>query len=337
MRFFIVLVCCLAIPLVARATDQDSNKKTKQATQGRQQQQVQQQTGNQGTHHGANTASRLDNPSYVKGQGHHQGLDAQNNSASTVQASTRGKLETKHFNTSNSSSRLKGQGDHHQLHAQNHNALAVQSNTKGKLETKANTTSRLNNPSHLKSQGHPRALSAKNNKAPAMQSNTTVKVASRHFDLSNSPNLKIQSVTFRQNYRIQGSQNWKGQRYVAFQNYRGEWHDQAWWHNHHDRIILVSGGWYFWNAGYWSPAWGYDRDFAYYPYNGPIYAYNNLPPDQVIANVQSTLQTQGYYEGEVDGFLGPITRAALADYQRNHGLYITSAIDEPTLDSLGMS
>jgi len=47
-----------------------------------------------------------------------------------------------------------------------------------------------------------------------------------------------------------------------------------------------------------------------------------LPPDQAIANVQATLQQQGYYRGEVDGELGPLTRAALANYQRDHGLYM---------------
>jgi Putative peptidoglycan binding domain len=252
MRLFFVLVCCLAIPLVARAADQDNNKKKKQTTQ-QQKPQQQQQRGMQSKHHGANTASQLNNPSQLKGQGQHHGLNAQNN-----------------------------------------NVPAVQSNTKGKVET-------------------------------------------RHFNLSNSPNPKIVSATFNQNYRIRGSENWRGQRYGAFQNYRGEWHDHGWWHNHYNRIVLISGGWYFWNAGYWYPAWGYDSAVSYYPYNGPIYAYNNLPPDQVIANVQSTLQAQGYYQGEVDGMLGPITRAALANYQRDHSLYTTEAIDEPTLESLGMS
>jgi peptidoglycan hydrolase-like protein with peptidoglycan-binding domain len=41
--------------------------------------------------------------------------------------------------------------------------------------------------------------------------------------------------------------------------------------------------------------------------------------------------------GEVDGLLGPFTRAAVATYQRDHGLYVTSAIDQPTLESLGMT
>jgi hypothetical protein len=162
-------------------------------------------------------------------------------------------------------------------------------------------------------------------------------VEAKHFNLTNSPNPKIKSMKFQQNYHIQGSENWKGQNYRVFQNYRGEWHDQGWWHNHYNRIVLISGGWYFWNAGYWFPAWGYNPAVAYYPYNGPIYAYNNLPPNQVIANVQSTLQAQGYYQGQADGLLGPETRAALANYQQAHGLYTTEAIDEPTLESLGMS
>jgi peptidoglycan hydrolase-like protein with peptidoglycan-binding domain len=61
------------------------------------------------------------------------------------------------------------------------------------------------------------------------------------------------------------------------------------------------------------------------------------PPDKVIADVQAVLQQMGYYTGEVDGLLGPLTREALAAYQADQGLTTTAAIDEPTLDSLGMS
>jgi len=38
----------------------------------------------------------------------------------------------------------------------------------------------------------------------------------------------------------------------------------------------------------------------------------------------------------VDGEMGPMTRAAIANYQRDTGLAITSAIDGPTLGSLGL-
>jgi N-acetylmuramoyl-L-alanine amidase len=62
----------------------------------------------------------------------------------------------------------------------------------------------------------------------------------------------------------------------------------------------------------------------------------DLPPDQVVANVQTALQEQGYYHGPINGVLGSDTRAAIANYQRDHGLYTTSAIDESTLAALGM-
>lgn len=157
----------------------------------------------------------------------------------------------------------------------------------------------------------------------------------KHFEFNNNRNANIKSVTFKENRRIIGAENWRGQRYVVFRNYRPAWHDRLWWTGHYPRVVLIGGGWYYWNSGFWYPAWGYESAQAYYPYDGPIYAYNDLPPDQVVANVQEELQNQGYYHGEADGLLGPLTRAALADYQRDHGLYTTAAIDEPTMASLG--
>src|SRR6266487_725489 len=157
------------------------------------------------------------------------------------------------------------------------------------------------------------------------------------FNLPKQPNTaKAPPVKFQPNKHIAGSQNWQGQQYTVFRNYKSEWHDQNWWHSHHSNIVFVFGAPYYWNAGYWFPAWGYNPN-AYYAWDGPIYGYNHLPPDQVIANAQAALQQQGYYHGEVDGLIGPLTREALANYQRDHGLYETASIDQPTLQSLGMT
>ena len=160
----------------------------------------------------------------------------------------------------------------------------------------------------------------------------------QHFDLPKQPNTaKAPAVQFQEGRHIEGSEHWQGQQYAAFRDYHAEWHDEGWWHNHyHNNFVFVFGAPYFFNAGYWFPAWGYYPN-AYYAWDGPIYAYNHLPPDQVIANVQTALQQQGYYQGDVDGLIGPLTRAALAGYQRDHGLYETAAIDQPTLESLGMT
>src|SRR6266496_1364923 len=172
--------------------------------------------------------------------------------------------------------------------------------------------------------------------AVAVQSSTKTFKAKRFNLQTKTRPATVGSVTFQPNRHIQGSQTWQGSNYRVFRNYSSQWHERNWWRNHYNRVVFVYGGWYAWNAGYWIPAWGYAPN-AYYAYDGPIYGYNNLPPDQVIANVQSALQQQGYYQGEVDGLLGPQTRAAIADYQRANGLADTAAIDRPTLSSLGMT
>ena len=179
---------------------------------------------------------------------------------------------------------------------------------------------------------------AKGGKVKGTTATTGKPFKAQHFNVAKQPNTaKAPPVKFQQGKHIAGSQNWQGQQYTAFRNYQAEWHDQGWWNNHYgSNITFVFGAPYFFNAGYWYPAWGYSPN-AYYAWDGPIYAYNHLPPDQVIANVQSALQEQGYYHGEVDGSIGPLTRAAIADYQRDHGLYETAAVDQPTLESLGMT
>jgi N-acetylmuramoyl-L-alanine amidase len=168
----------------------------------------------------------------------------------------------------------------------------------------------------------------------------------RQFKLPNKPNPAIVGTKFEGTGHIPGSETWTDPKYGAFRDYRHQWHDKDWWEHHcdhtHDNrpsvpIVLVYGGWYWWHAGYWYPAWGYDRQNSYYPYDGPIYAYSGLAPDQVVANVQAALQALGYYLGPIDGLLGAATQEAIANYQRDHGLYTTSAIDEPTLAELGMS
>jgi len=123
----------------------------------------------------------------------------------------------------------------------------------------------------------------------------------------------------------------------VFHNYHPIRHDRGWYHTHYDRVAFVGGGYYYWDGGYWYPAWGYDPVVAVYAYDGPIYSYDNLPPDQVIVNVQTELQDQGYYTGNVDGQLGPQTRDALGAYQADHNLEVTSAVDEPTVESLGLT
>src|SRR5881397_3545536 len=163
-------------------------------------------------------------------------------------------------------------------------------------------------------------------------------IKSQHANFRAQPKpQQVPAVTFNQSRRIEGSERWQGPQYEVFRSYHPEWHDQGWYRSHFNRVELIGGGYYYFNNGYWYPAWGYDPSAQYYAYDAPIYVGHGAePPDRVIANVQAVLQEMGYYRGEVDGLLGPLTREALTAYQTDNGLTTTAAIDQPTLDSLGM-
>jgi len=85
----------------------------------------------------------------------------------------------------------------------------------------------------------------------------------------------------------------------------------------------VLGGWWYWNAGYWYPAWGYNP-YGWYSYDGPIYTgYADRTPDRIIEDVQLALQQQGYYAGanrwtpgtaNTRGISGVPVRQWLGDY-----------------------
>ena len=173
-------------------------------------------------------------------------------------------------------------------------------------------------------------------KRPDAQKVEQIKVQHENFRAQPKPD-RVPTVTFTANRRIEGSDRWQGQQYEAYRSYQPERHDERWYHSHYNRVELIGGGYYYWNNGYWYPAWGYNDSHQYYAYDGPIYVGHRAEAlDRVIADVQGVLQEMGYYRGDVDGLLGPLTREALTSYQEEQGLAPTATIDEPTLDALGM-
>ncbi|MEP7015949.1 MAG: peptidoglycan-binding protein [Verrucomicrobiota bacterium] len=173
-----------------------------------------------------------------------------------------------------------------------------------------------------------RALRA-NNEVAVNRGDNFRKNRTRNIEVNRSRNVFV-------------TNNWRGHRfaghnYAAFRNYHRQWHNRGWWRNHYPRIVFITGNPWYWDSGYWYPAWGYNS-YGYYPYDGPIYAgYADLTPDQVVVNVQQQLRRDGYYSGPIDGALGPMTRQAIAAFQADNGLAITSTIDQPTLSELGVS
>ena len=339
MRIFVVLICSLALTSGVYAAQQEENKPQKK----KQPQTVQQAPPATGHPRGAGGSSKKTSMGTYEGQkgkkgqtsmGAYQGQTGKKGQTST--AAYEGKKPKKGQNATAADQGQKAKKTQTANQAQTGQKVkkyqtANQAQT-GKAAARGGEVTRRGKPTDTTGATAGGQTVSKGKKTQSKP------FKPQHFNVATQPNTaKAPPVKFQQGRGIEGSQNWHGQQYNVFRNYKAEWHDQNWWHNHYrNNIVFVFGAPYYWNAGYWFPAWGYNPN-AYYAWDGPIYAYNRLPPDQVIANVQAALQQQGYYHGEVDGLIGPLTRGAIADYQRDHGLYSTSTIDQPTLRSLGMA
>jgi hypothetical protein len=58
---------------------------------------------------------------------------------------------------------------------------------------------------------------------------------------------------------------------------------------------------------------------------------------EVVSAAQRSLKQKGFYKGNIDGNVGPETRAAIREYQKNSNLNVTGRLDEATLSSLGVA
>jgi hypothetical protein len=130
---------------------------------------------------------------------------------------------------------------------------------------------------------------------------------------------------------------------------RGDWkhgHGTAWHRddndndkNHHHRHNRVSLGFFpYWypSGGYYSygyPDYSYDYYDDYYPDNGYYSGQSDSAGIQVL--VQEALARRGYYAGQVDGVIGPETRSAIREFQRDNGLPETGRITPKLLRALG--
>ena len=85
----------------------------------------------------------------------------------------------------------------------------------------------------------------------------------------------------------------------------------------------------FWN-GYW-PYDGYLGDWGS-DYSTPDYS----DSDSTVAAVQKALAREGYYHGPIDGALDLITQDAIAQYDHDHHLPVSHAIDQSLLSALGL-
>ncbi len=166
-------------------------------------------------------------------------------------------------------------------------------------------------------------------------------------DLDGSGTAVYQGNAGNESTQLEGRRGGRHQRFhdrhegdPNFRQIHRRWHrqrqDRSWWTNRYNRFALFGGGYYYFNSGYWYPAYGYDSSYSTYAYDAPIYGYNGLEPGDVIARVQTELQRLGYDPGPVDGDFGPGTRSAIIAFQQDNGLPRTGEIDENTLSALGL-
>jgi Putative peptidoglycan binding domain len=104
------------------------------------------------------------------------------------------------------------------------------------------------------------------------------------------------------------------------------------------------GGYSYYGGYYPYGAYGYGYGSSYYApayYNGrPYYGtpvYGGDYRGSTVARVQERLARAGYYEGSIDGVMGPRTRAAVRAYERRHGLPVDGVIDSRLLATMGLA
>jgi hypothetical protein len=149
-------------------------------------------------------------------------------------------------------------------------------------------------------------------------------------------------VGVRPNYRNYSYGNRFANGALPFATYRywDRHHDHEWNHHHYrgagNSWVIIDGGYgypygypYYYDDGYYS---------APYVTSPPVYNTPDVgPTDSLGAEVQQALADQGYYHDAIDGDVGPMTRDAIAAYQRDHQLPVTGTITAPLLDSLGLN
>jgi len=153
----------------------------------------------------------------------------------------------------------------------------------------------------------------------ANRSTNIARTRSTNIARGNTSTRSRNSVAFggHANY----AQNGNNGRQYAFASHGGWNHGQQYfWHGHHY-------GWY-------GNGWYIIAPFPYYGYNyySPTYTYGG----NVAVQVQNALYQAGYYQGPIDGIVGPGTSAAIAAYQRDNGLRVTGTITPGLVQNLGV-
>ena len=170
----------------------------------------------------------------------------------------------------------------------------------------------------------------------------------------NSATYSRSSTRLAATNRTLASRSQASNRERVIARYSANWH-RNWdrgrdhsWHGH--RCHFRNGFWFIYDPFLFYP---YGYGYGYYPYgsyaDGAYYDYSyasdQYAPDananqseygtgSQVSNVQSALAREGYYDGAIDGRLGPATQKALRRFQRDHGLPVTGGVTRGVIEAL---
>lgn len=139
--------------------------------------------------------------------------------------------------------------------------------------------------------------------------------------------LRSQGFDSQGRVLARASRSWDRTRVHNWNGHRCHWRNNAW---------VIIDPW-FWAGNTWG--YGYYGPYSYYEpaYYEDVYEpaeYSQPDYDNGVRDVQSALARKGYYRGAIDGRMGPETRSAVRQYQRNHGLPATGDIDRGVIEAL---
>jgi len=104
---------------------------------------------------------------------------------------------------------------------------------------------------------------------------------------------------------------------------------------------FIGGGFYnqpaFFGSGYYYDSFPMRTYTRTYYRSVPSTSYRESYSDDLAVDVQRRLARRGHYRGEIDGDVGPGTRAAIRSFQYSRGLTVTGRIDSALLRELGRS
>jgi hypothetical protein len=114
----------------------------------------------------------------------------------------------------------------------------------------------------------------------------------------------------------------------------GNWHGH---HRHHHRNFVFVGGFYPYSWYYPYSSWYDPYEYGYYSSAQPVYdGAASYDDGSLVAQLQSRLARGGFYQGAIDGVMGPETRRAIRSFERRNGLPVDGLIDDQLLSTMGL-